>query len=266
MMTHHTLELRMGTHEPEQRFTEYVNLVRTLRRECPWDREQTHQSIRQSLIEEAYEVVEAIDHNHQDELKKELGDLLLHVTLHSVMAEEKDSFTIDDVLMTSMEKLIRRHPHVFGETKAHGAAEVKQNWEKIKMSEGRQSVTDGIPKDLPALQKAYRLQDKASRVGFDWKQKDDVWKKVEEEIIELKEAERRSDPERIEEELGDLLFALVNYARFLNVNPESALRKANSKFSKRIRSIEEELGRRGKKMADSTLEEMDGLWNDFKKR
>lgn len=255
----------MGTLRTDQRFSEYVEIVRRLRRECPWDREQTHQSIRHSLVEEAYEVVEAIDHNNWDELKKELGDLLLHVALHSVMAEEKKTFTMDEVLMASMEKLIRRHPHVFGDTEARGAAEVKQNWEKIKMSEGRRSLIEGIPKELPALLKAHRLQDKASKVGFDWRKKEDVWKKVEEEITEVKEAERRAEPERIEEELGDLLFALVNYARFLNVNPEIALRKANSKFSKRIRHIEEELRRQGKRMETSTLEEMDGLWDDFKK-
>ncbi len=255
----------MKQHETDKLFFEYLTVVRRLRKDCPWDREQTHQSIRHSLIEEAYEVVEAIDHNDLGELKKELGDLLLHVALHAIMAEEKRVFDIEDVLKGSMEKLIRRHPHVFGETKVESAGQVKANWEKIKMSEGRNSLMDGVPKELPSLLRAHRLQEKASKVGFDWKEKSHVWEKVREEIDELHRSENKGTPDETEEEFGDLLFALVNYSRFLNVNPENALRKSTEKFIRRFQAIEQELGRRGKRVEESTLEEMDELWDAGKK-
>jgi tetrapyrrole methylase family protein/MazG family protein len=242
-------------------FLEYMAVVRRLRKECPWDREQTHQSIRHSLIEEAYEVVEAIDENNLGELKKELGDLLLHVALHAVMAEEKKAFDMDAVLQSSMEKLIRRHPHVFGGRAVENAREVKVNWEKIKMSEGRNSLMEGVPKELPSLLRAHRLQEKASKVGFDWKEKSPVWEKVREEIDELQQAERNGRVDETEEEFGDLLFALVNYSRFLNINPENALRRSTEKFIRRFQALEQELVRRGKRVEDSTLEEMDELWN-----
>jgi XTP/dITP diphosphohydrolase len=240
-------------------------VVRRLRKECPWDREQTHQSIRHSLIEEAYEVVEAIDENDLGELKKELGDLLLHVALHAVMAEEKKAFDMDAVLQSSMEKLIRRHPHVFGGIAVENAREVKVNWEKIKMSEGRNSLMEGVPKELPSLLRAHRLQEKASKVGFDWKEKGPVWEKVQEEIDELQQAEHNGRVDETEEEFGDLLFALVNYSRFLNINPENALRRSTEKFIRRFRALEQELVGRGKRVEDSTLEEMDELWNAGKK-
>jgi MazG family protein len=244
---------------------DYVAVVRRLRKECPWDREQTHQSIRHSLIEEAYEVVEAIDHRNLEELKMELGDLLLHVVLHSIIAEEESAFTINDVFAESSAKLIRRHPHVFGDTKVRSADDVKNNWEKIKLTEGRTSLMDGVPKKMPSLLRAHRLQEKASKVGFDWKRKEDVWAKVTEEIGELHEAESKRSHEHLEEEFGDLLFALVNYARFLKVNPESALSKSTRKFSKRFQRIEEEIRKKGKKLEHSTLEEMDAIWNEGKK-
>jgi MazG family protein len=249
----------------EALFAEYIAVVRRLRRECPWDREQTHQSIRHSLIEEAYEVVEAIDHKNLDELKLELGDLLLHVVLHSVMAEEEAAFTIESVLSESAAKLIRRHPHVFGDVKVRSSSDVKMNWEKIKLTEGRKSLMDGVPKKMPSLLRAHRLQEKASKVGFDWKRKADVWKKVREEIDELHAAESKKSHEHLEEEFGDLLFALVNYARFLKVNPESALSRSTRKFSKRFQRIEDEFRKRGKKLEHSTLEEMDAVWNEGKK-
>lgn len=245
-------------------FRQYLNIVRRLRKECPWDREQTHQSIRHSLIEEAYEVVESIDEKNMAELKTELGDLLLHVALHAVMAEEERAFTIDEVLSHSMEKLIRRHPHVFGKTKVTGAHEVKANWEKIKMTEGRSSLLDGVPKELPALLRAFRLQEKASKVGFDWNDKKEVWNKVEEEIREFRAAERKANHAEIENEFGDLLFALVNYARFVQINPELSLRKTNEKFIKRFRGIEQSLHRQGKTLEHATFEEMDMLWNQHK--
>ncbi|MBI3585895.1 MAG: nucleoside triphosphate pyrophosphohydrolase [Ignavibacteriales bacterium] len=248
------------------RFTEYIQIVRRLRKECPWDREQTHQSIRHSLIEEAYEVVETIDHNNLQELKMELGDLMLHIALHSIMAEEESAFTIDNVLSDSIEKLKRRHPHVFGDVKVADAHEVKKNWERIKMTEGRESLMDGVPAKLPALLRAHRLQEKAAKVGFDWKHKDDVWNKVKEEIEEVHNAEKSGSHAEVEEEFGDLLFALTNYARFLNINSENALRKATKKFAKRFQHIEQELKRQGKKIEHSSLEEMDAIWNEGKKK
>jgi MazG family protein len=251
----------MTTRRTTELFEQYLDIVRRLRKECPWDREQTHQSIRHSLIEEAYEVVESIDDKNMAELKAELGDLLLHVALHSVMAEEERAFTIDDVLTHAIEKLIRRHPHVFGQVKVTGAQEVKANWEKIKMTEGRRSLLDGVPKELPALLRASRLQEKASKVGFDWKDKQDVWNKVEEEMQEFRAAERTGNKAEMENELGDLLFAVVNYARFIHINPELALRKTNEKFTKRFQGIEESLRRQGKTLEQTSLEEMDQLWN-----
>jgi MazG family protein len=250
----------------EELFAEYVAVVRRLRKECPWDREQTHESIRHSLIEEAYEVVESIDHGNLEELKLELGDLLLHVVLHSIMAEEERAFTVSDVMTESMTKLIRRHPHVFGDTKVESSADVKLNWEKIKLSEGRKSLMDGVPSGMPALLRSHRLQEKASKVGFDWKRKEDVWKKVKEEIRELHAAESGRSHDHLEEEFGDLLFALVNYARFLRINPESALSRSTRKFVRRFQQIEEELRKRGKRLEHSSLEEMDAIWNEKKRR
>lgn len=243
-------------------FEEYVAVIRRLRAECPWDREQTHESIRHSLLEETYEVIEAIDHNNLDELKRELGDLLLHVTLHSVMAEEKKAFTVNDLLEAATEKMVRRHPHVFAGTKVSGSHEVKANWEKLKMKEGRRSALDGVPKELPALLRASRVQDKASKVGFDWKETKDVWKKVSEEVQELETAGSHEK----EEEFGDVLFSLVNYARFVNINPEMALRKTTEKFIKRFHYIEEELRRKGQSPEEVTPEELDSLWNEVKRR
>ncbi|MCX7762609.1 MAG: nucleoside triphosphate pyrophosphohydrolase [Candidatus Kryptonium sp.] len=247
-------------------FSELVEVVRKLRKECPWDREQTHKSIRHNLIEEAYETVEAIDNDDFEELKKELGDLLLHVVMHSIMAEEDGKFTLDEVIFLIKEKLIYRHPHVFGDLKVDNSKEVKHNWEKLKQSENnRDSVISGIPKSLPALIKAYRVQEKASSVGFDWKHPDDVWKKVEEEIKELKRTIQINDQSKIEEEFGDLLFAIVNYSRFLKVNPESALNKAVEKFTRRFQYIERELKSQGKDIYSTTLEEMDEIWERIKR-
>jgi MazG family protein len=257
--------LKKPTKSIESLISEYVAVVRKLRKECPWDREQTHQSIRHSLIEEAYEVVEAIDQNDLPGLKMELGDLLLHVVLHSIIAEEESAFTIQDVVSESSAKMIRRHPHVFGDTKVRTSEDVKNNWEQIKLTEGRISLMDGVPKKMPSLLRAHRLHEKASKVGFDWKRKEDVWEKVTEEIGELHDAEKKRSHEHLEEEFGDLLFALVNYARFLKVNPESALNKSTQKFSKRFQRIEDEIRKQGKKLEHSTLEEMDEIWNEGKK-
>ena len=250
------------TKEPIEKF---VKIVRRLRKDCPWDREQTHKSLRPSLIEETYEVIEAIDQNNADELKKELGDLLLHIVLHTVMAEEEKSFTLEDVIGSISEKMIRRHPHVFGNTAVKDSQEVKRNWEHIKMSEGRKSVIDGVPKEMPALLRALRIQEKASKIGFDWKKKRDVWKKVDEEIGELAGAERSKNHAHIEEEYGDLLFSLVNYSRFIGVNPEFALKGSIDKFSKRFYHIEKELLRRGKRIGTVSMKEMDEIWDAKKK-
>ncbi len=267
------------------KFNEFVGIVKRLRKECPWDREQTNDSIKHATIEEAYEVIDAIENNNYDELKKELGDLLLHVVFHTEIASEKHNFDIDDVIDSIQEKLIRRHPHVFGSIKVTGSEDVKKNWEEIKLEEGRKSLLDGVPEMLPALQRAHRLQEKASKVGFDWEQKEDVWKKVIEEIEEMHfieeqrlkfqhEADQpmaekdKSEEElhsKLEDEVGDVFFALVNYARFLNINPENALRRTNKKFIQRFGYLEEKITESGRKLTDSNLEEMDKYWEESKR-
>jgi MazG family protein len=256
----------------DKKFLELVEIVKRLRVDCPWDREQTNDSIKSATLEEAYEVIEAIDNKNFHELKKELGDLLLHVIFHSIMAEEKNEFMLDEVIDGIKEKLIRRHPHVFGETIVSGSVEVKKNWETIKLSEGRNSVLDGVPENLPALQRAHRLQEKASKVGFDWEKKEDVWKKVIEEIEEMHEEEvkgqklkiKNGNNEKLEDEVGDVFFALVNYARYLGINPENALRRTNKKFIKRFNYVQEKIKESGKKINESNLEEMDKYWNESK--
>jgi len=257
----------------ESKFKELVDIVRKLRVECPWDREQTNDSIKAATIEEAYEVVESIDNKDYDELKKELGDLLLHVIFHSVIAEEDNNFKLEDVVTSIKEKLIRRHPHVFGDVVVENSEHVKKNWESIKLKEGRKSVLEGVPEIMPALQRAYRLQEKASKVGFDWNNKEDIWNKVVEEIEEMHVEEVKGQKskvknevnEKLENEIGDVFFALVNYARFLKINPENALRKTNKKFITRFNYIEKKLEENGKKINESNLEEMDVYWNESKK-
>jgi MazG family protein len=257
----------------EKKFDEFVNIVKRLREECPWDRVQTNDSIKDATIEEVYEVVEAIENKDFDELKKELGDLLLHVVFHSVIAEGENKFKLEEVIDFIQAKLIRRHPHVFGNEEVTGAEQVKKNWEVIKLSEGRKSILEGVPQMMPGLQRAYRLQEKAAKVGFDWEKKDDVWKKVIEEIEEMHEAESNLDKstdneelkEELEKELGDVFFALVNYSRFLKINPENALRKTNQKFINRFSYVEEKVAALGKKINESNLEEMDKFWDESKK-
>jgi MazG family protein len=249
---------------PLNEFRTFLDVTKRLRRECPWDSEQTHASIRHSLIEETYEVVEAIDQGNMDELKKELGDVLLHVVFHANIAEEKGEFTLADVIRTITRKLIYRHPHIFSDTKVKDSEEIKQNWEKLKMKEGRTSVMDGVPRELPALLRAHRLQDKAAKVGFDWEKREDAWKKVDEEMSELHRAIGGGVQDEIESEFGDLLFALVNYSRFIGVNPENALRATVAKFITRFQYIERRLKELGKDVHASTLEEMDKLWEEAK--
>lgn len=247
------------------KFTELVEIVKRLRKECPWDKEQTNDSIKAATVEEAYEVVEAIENKNFDELKKGLGDLLLHVVFHSEIAEGDGKFTLEEVIDQLKEKLIRRHPHIFGGVVVKDADEVKRNWEQIKMTEGRTSLLEGVPENLPALHRAHRLQEKASKVGFDWEKKEDVWAKVIEEIKEMHDSEKENNFRKLEEEIGDVFFALVNYARYLNVNPESALRMTNKKFIKRFSYVEQKIIESGKTLAESSLEEMDKYWNECKR-
>jgi tetrapyrrole methylase family protein / MazG family protein len=251
---------------PTKEFAEFIKIVRRLRAECPWDRKQTHQSIRHSLIEETYEVVEALDEKNIDELRTELGDLLLHIAMHATIAEQDSEFSLKEVIKGISNKLIRRHPHVFGEKKSMSAGEVKHAWEKIKMSEGRTSLLDGVPKILPSLQRALRVQERAAKVGFDWKKEGDVWKKVREESEELRDAMLSKRKRKQEEEFGDFLFALVNYARFIGIEPETALRGTVEKFTRRFQYIERELAQRGSDIHAATLEDMDALWNEAKRK
>ncbi|GAB4131724.1 MAG: nucleoside triphosphate pyrophosphohydrolase [Ignavibacteriales bacterium] len=249
----------------EKKFAELLAIMRRLRKECPWDREQTHESIKSATLEESYEVLDSIDNKNFDELKSELGDLLLHIVFHSVIAEENKEFSIDDVIDAITQKLIRRHPHIFGDTIINSTNDITKNWESIKLSEGRDSVLEGIPKNMPELHKSFRIQEKVSKVGFDWADKKLVWDKVLEEIAELKEAETEQNQDKIEDELGDLFFSLVNYSRFLNVNPENALRRTNKKFLDRFQYIETQLKKSGKSITESSLEEMDKFWEESKK-
>lgn len=252
-------------------FDELVAIMKTLQAPggCPWDREQTHQSLKPYFIEEVYEAIEAIDSGSDEHMKEELGDVLLQVLFHAEIASREGRFDIEDVIQVIIDKLKRRHPHVFGEVSVDGSSEVLKNWEAIKRREKREksddaSVLDGLPKSLPALIKARRIQEKVSRFGFDWEHTEDVMLKVEEELRELKEARVNNDPAAIEEELGDLLFAVANLARFVSVCPEGALKKTIDKFQKRFRYIERELPRRGKKLGEASLEEMDELWDEIK--
>jgi MazG family protein len=252
-------------------FGELVGIMARLRGEngCPWDRQQSHESIKPYFVEETYEVLEAIDEGDAGKLCEELGDVMLQVVFHARMAEEAALFNVGDVLKAITEKLVRRHPHVFGDVRADTAQEVLFNWEQIKTTErkrvmGKASVLDGVPRELPALLRAHRLQEKASRVGFDWKEAREVVKKVEEELAEFRAAMESEQPERMEAELGDLLFSLVNLSRFIAVNPEEALRKTIARFIARFQYIEEELTRRGTSPGKATLEDMDALWAEAK--
>jgi len=250
--------------KPTQNFDDLVEIVHILRDECPWDRKQTHQSIKDNLIEEAYEAVEAIDKSNFEELEKELGDVLLHVVFHSRMAEQTDTFSIKDVIYSIQEKLIRRHPHVFGDEVAEDEEQVAENWESIKMKEGKKSVLEGIPKQLPALIRAQRMQEKAANVGFDWPEFSQVWDKLEEELQEFKEVLEEGDSEKSREEFGDLLFSLVNAGRFFDLNAEDSLRSTNKKFIRRFQYIEDQLDREDKTLSEASLEDMDKHWDQAK--
>jgi tetrapyrrole methylase family protein/MazG family protein len=249
---------------------ELIAIMSALRGEngCPWDKDQTRESLKPFIVEEAYEVLEAIDEKNPEAIKEELGDLLFQVVFQCQIAKERGEFEMADVLEKIGKKMIARHPHVFGDADYKTSAEVLVHWEEQKKKEGKQreSLLDGVPKELPSLLRAHRLQDRASRVGFDWQNADDVMQKLEEELAEFREALQRKKDEEIEDELGDIFFVLVNVSRFVGINPEDALRKTISKFISRFRFIEMAASEMGKRLSDMTLAEMDALWDEAKKK
>jgi XTP/dITP diphosphohydrolase len=246
-------------------FRHLLEIMDELRAKCPWDKKQTLESIRHLSIEEVFELSDAIMENNMEDIKKELGDLLLHIVFYSKIASETNSFDITDVIESINKKLINRHPHIFSDVLVKDDDEVKQNWEKIKLKEGNRSTLSGVPTSLPAMIKAYRIQEKARGVGFDWEHTHQVWDKVIEEINELKAEVENKNHEKIEEEFGDMLFALINYSRFIGVNPEDALEKTNRKFIKRFTFLEDNAKKSGKSLKNMSLEEMDVFWNEAKK-
>lgn len=249
-----------------QAFERLLDIMDELREKCPWDRKQTFETLRHLTIEETYELGDAILEDNLEEIKKELGDLLLHIVFYSKIGSEKKSFDIADVANQISDKLIHRHPHIYGEMDAENADQVVKNWEVIKLKEGKKSVLEGVPKSLPALVKAYRIQDKVSGVGFDWEQSEDVLEKLKEELDELKTEIDAGNSKKIEAELGDVFFSLVNYARFLKVNPENALERTNKKFIKRFKYIEDKAEKSHRKVSDLKIEEMQILWEQAKKK
>nr|NQU94338.1 nucleoside triphosphate pyrophosphohydrolase [Bacteroidota bacterium] len=247
-------------------FEKLLSIMDDLRAQCPWDKKQTFDTLRYLTIEETYELSDAILEKDIDGIKKELGDLMLHLVFYAKLGSETGDFDIKDVLDGISAKLINRHPHIYGDVKVASAEDVKSNWEKIKLTEkGRKSVLDGVPNSLPAMVKAYRMQEKVRGVGFDWEKTEQVWEKVNEEIAELQQEVIDGDPEKMEKEFGDLLFSLVNYARFIGVNPEDALERTNKKFIRRFQFIEEQTNQKGKNLKEMTLEEMDAFWDEAKK-
>ena len=255
----------MNTREQQLKsFNRLLDIMDEIREKCPWDKKQTIQSLRHLTIEETYELGDAILDNDLPEIKKELGDLLLHIIFYAKIASESNDFDIADVTNSISEKLIHRHPHVFGDISVESVEEVEKNWENLKLKEGKKSVLEGVPKSLPAMIKASRIQDKASFSGFDWEEPNQVFDKVKEELIELSLEVDKGATDNIESEFGDVLFSLINYARFINVDPESALEKTNKKFIKRFQFLEEAAKKEGKQLTDMTLSEMDVHWEKSK--
>jgi len=264
------LPIPPATQTPATAFERLLAVLNDLRENCPWDKKQTMETLRHLTIEETYELADAILENDQQEIKKELGDLMMHLLFYARIASEKGDFDITDVLNGVCEKLIHRHPHIYGDVSVNDEQDVKRNWEQLKLKEGNKSVLGGVPASLPALVKAARIQEKARGVGFDWEDKTQVWEKVEEELQEFKDEfrvlnEASIDTEKAEGEFGDLLFSLINYARFININPENALEKTNKKFIKRFQYLEQKAKENGKQLQDMTLAEMDVYWNEAKK-
>ncbi len=257
----------MNTREEKmQAFSRLLDIMDELRAKCPWDKEQTNESLRANTIEETYELAEAIINDSDNDIKKELGDLLLHIVFYAKIGEEKHAFDIADVCNAICEKLIFRHPHVFGETEADSARSVEKSWEEIKLKEkgGNKTVLEGVPNSLPSLVKAYRIQDKARNAGFDWNKRGDVWAKVKEEIAELETEIERLDAENTEKEFGDVLFSIINAARLYRVNPDNALERTNKKFIHRFNYLEKTAGRKGKLLKEMTLDEMEEIWQEAK--
>ena len=248
-----------------QAFERLLTIMDELREKCPWDKKQTFESLRHLTIEETYELGDAILNHNLNEIKKELGDLLLHIVFYAKIGSETDSFDMADVCNDICEKLIHRHPHIYSDTVVADEEEVKQNWEKLKLKEGKKSVLEGVPAGLPALVKASRIQDKVKGVGFDWEEPHQVWDKVQEELGELQVEVQAGNQEKMEAEFGDVLFSMINYARFLNINPEDALERTNKKFIKRFQYLESKAATLGKPLMDMTLAEMDVFWNEAKK-
>jgi len=245
-------------------FERLLNIMDDLRAKCPWDMKQTISSLRYLTIEEVYELSDAIVDGDMEEVKQELGDIMLHLIFYSKIASETKDFDITDVLNGVCEKLIHRHPHIYGDVKVADEAEVKANWEKLKLKEGKTSVLEGVPKSLPAMVKAIRIQEKARGVGFDWDNSQQVWDKVQEELSELKIEVEKGDEQKTTEEFGDVIFSLINYARFVRVNPEDALEKTNKKFIQRFQYMEKQIKDKGQEMSDLSLQEMDVYWNEAK--
>jgi XTP/dITP diphosphohydrolase len=246
-------------------FSRLLDIMDELREKCPWDMKQTNESLRHLTIEEIYELSDAILKNNQTEIKKELGDVLLHIVFYAKLGSESGNFDIADVCNTLCEKLISRHPHIYGDVQVENAEQVKENWEQLKLKEGNQSVLSGVAKGTPSMVKALRMQEKAAQVGFDWPKVDDVWGKVDEELAELKnEFKENTESEKTEKELGDFLFSLINLARKYNINPDDALEKTNQKFITRFQFIEAKAKEKNQKLTDMTLDEMDVFWNEAK--
>lgn len=241
-----------------------LNIMDELREQCPWDKKQTMQTLRHLTIEETYELGDAILDNDLDEVKKELGDLLLHIVFYAKIGSETQDFDIADVANGICEKLINRHPHIYGDVKVQDEEEVKQNWESIKLKEGKKSVLEGVPNSLPALVKANRIQEKVAGVGFDWEHPEQVFEKLKEELAELQHEVKQNDMDKMESEFGDVLFSMVNYARFLKINPENALERTNKKFIKRFQYLEGKAKESGKTLREMTLAEMDIFWEEAK--
>lgn len=246
-------------------FNRLLDIMDTLREKCPWDQKQTLESLRHLTIEETYELADAILENDLEEVKKELGDVLLHIVFYAKIGSEKGAFDIADIANTIANKLIDRHPHIYGDVAVKDEEEVKQNWEKLKLKEGRTSVLEGVPKSLPALIKANRIQDKVAGVGFDWEQPEQVWEKVQEELKELNDEVKNNNTDAIASEFGDVLFSMINYARFIGVNPENALERTNKKFINRFQFLEQAAKKEGKELTKMSLAEMDVYWNESKK-
>lgn len=248
-----------------QAFGRLLDIMDELRLKCPWDKKQTFESLRHLTIEETYELADAILENDLQEIKKELGDLMLHLVFYAKIGSETNDFDIADVANSISEKLIHRHPHIYGDVVVKDDEEVKQNWEKLKLQEGKTSVLEGVPKALPAMVKASRIQEKVAGVGFDWEKPEQVWEKVQEELHELNAELVKGNTDAIESEFGDVLFSLINYARFININPESALERTNKKFIGRFQFLESEAKKINKSLHDMSLAEMDVFWNEAKK-